>query len=238
MRSSELWWTAAFGYVKSCVVVRQSQPCWWRQVFGMLTLFLRGEMPVYSGSSLSSTLFGLLYLEDGGSSLLRNAGNYSWHGQTSRQTAVLRMATIGTRVLVFPNERRKKGFTNDAWLFLAYGDVRRTCLVGSDEKAWVAFLDRILRRIVFACRIISPGWFLSSLLRPAFYTNVLLVSLIVEKFGVINILSTYWILCCRFSMELLALTFQVTRAVKNFAALIFLSERRPLYQGKRWLCKN
>ena len=68
-------------------------------------------------------------------SLLRNAGNYSWHGQTSRQTAVLRMATVGTRDLGFPNERRKKGFINDSWLFLAYGDVRRTCLVGSDEKA-------------------------------------------------------------------------------------------------------
>ena len=30
-------------------------------------------------------------------------------------------------------------------------------------------------------------------------------------------------------MELLALTFQVTRAVKDVATLIFLSERRPIY---------
>jgi len=39
-------------------------------------------------------------------------------------------------------------------------------------------------------------------------------------------------------MELLALSFQVTRAVEDFATLIFLSKRRPLYQEKRWLCKN
>jgi len=71
-------------------------------------------MPISSGSSRSSILLGLLYLEDGGTSLLRNAGSYSWHGQTSQQTAVLRKATVGTRDLGFPNERRKKGFTNDA----------------------------------------------------------------------------------------------------------------------------
>jgi len=39
-------------------------------------------------------------------------------------------------------------------------------------------------------------------------------------------------------MELLALTFQVTKAVKDFATLIFLSERRPLYKEKRWLCNT
>jgi hypothetical protein len=54
----------------------------------------------------------------------------------------------------------------------------------------------------------------------------LLVSLIVEKFSVINILSTYWFLFSRVSMEL---TFQVTRAVKDVATLIFLSERKLLY---------
>jgi hypothetical protein len=56
-----------------------------------VTLFRRGVMPISPGSSLSSTLLGLLYLEDGGTSLLRNG---SWHGQTSRQTVVLRMATV------------------------------------------------------------------------------------------------------------------------------------------------
>jgi len=39
-------------------------------------------------------------------------------------------------------------------------------------------------------------------------------------------------------MELLALTFQVTGAVKDFVTLIFLWERRSLCQEKSWLCKS
>jgi hypothetical protein len=42
-----------------------------------VTLFRRGVMPISSRSSLSSTFLGLLYLENGGTSLLRNVGNYS-----------------------------------------------------------------------------------------------------------------------------------------------------------------
>jgi len=34
-------------------------------------------MPISSGSSLSSAILGLLYLEGGGTSHLRNAGNYT-----------------------------------------------------------------------------------------------------------------------------------------------------------------
>jgi len=108
----------SFQIVKSCVVVRQSQPCWWKQVFWDVTLFRRGVMPICSGSNLSSAILGLLYHEDGGTPLLRNAGNYSWQDQTSRQTSVFRMATVGTIYLGFPNEGRKKGLISCRVTFL------------------------------------------------------------------------------------------------------------------------
>jgi len=79
-----------------------------------VTLLRSVVLAISFWSSLSRTLLGLLDLEDGGSSLLRNAGNCSWHGQTSRQTAVFKEETVGTRDLEFPNERRKKRFTNEA----------------------------------------------------------------------------------------------------------------------------
>jgi hypothetical protein len=87
---------------------------WMKTSLWDVTLFRRGVISISSWSSLSSTLLGLLYLEGGGTLLLRNAGNYSWHGQTSQPTTVFRVVTVGTRDLEFPNERRENGFTNDA----------------------------------------------------------------------------------------------------------------------------